>query len=149
MEITNDNNPDFFRTQCIVHNLKITPQRILIYNELTGAKNHPTVDNIYRSLHEKYPNISFDTVNRTLLTFYDIGLVDIIESPGSQRRFDPNKENHHHLHCIKCGKIIDFTSSELDALSIPLEVGKHFKVLQKRVVINGICEDCQKKTAGL
>jgi len=52
------------------------------------AKDHPSADNIYRRLVKKGPNISFDTINRTLLTFSKIGIVNIVEGYGQTKRFD-------------------------------------------------------------
>jgi len=97
----NDTKNDFinlFINKCKQHNLKVTPQRIAIYRELIKSKNHPSADNIFQIIRKEYPNISFDTVNRTLVTFSEIGIVDIVESFSGARRFDPNIESHHHLH---------------------------------------------------
>ena len=135
----------FFKNKCKEHNLKITPQRIFIYKELIKSKNHPSADTVFKALKKKFQNISFDTVNRTLLTFNNIGLVELVEGHGSPRRFDSNLNNHHHMSCIKCGKIIDFTHEEFDNLKIPQTIIKEFKVVQKRVILNGICLDCNKE----
>jgi Fur family peroxide stress response transcriptional regulator len=134
---------DFFTKKCKEHNLKITPQRVTIYKELIKSKNHPSADTVFKEIKKEFPNISFDTVNRTLLTFYNIGLVGLVEGRGSPRRFDANLENHHHFFCIKCGKIIDFTNEEFSALPIPEPISKDFKVIQKRVILNGICSTCK------
>ena len=63
---------------------------------------------MFRTVREEYPSISFDTVNRALLTFAGIGLVDVVEVFGGPKRFDPDVDDHHHLHCMACGQIIDF-----------------------------------------
>lgn len=146
MSIKNDNDPhSLFLEKCKEHNLKITPQRIFIYKELIKSKNHPSADTVFKAIKKEFPNISFDTVNRTLLTFYEIGLVELVEGHGSPRRFDSNLQPHHHLFCLKCGKIIDFTYKEYDNLKIPETINKEFKVVQKRVILNGICSECEKK----
>ena len=135
----------YFTDKCKEHNLKITPQRIFIYKELIKSKNHPSADTVFKAIKKEFPNISFDTVNRTLLTFSEIGLVELVEGHGSPRRFDSNLENHHHLFCIKCGKIIDFNDEEYDKLKIPETIDKEFRVIQKRVILNGFCSECNKK----
>ena len=134
-----------FTDKCKEHNLKITPQRIFIYKELIKSKNHPSADTVFKAIKKEFPNISFDTVNRTLLTFSEIGLVELVEGRGSPRRFDANLESHHHLFCIKCGTIIDFIHEEFDKLKVPETIDKDFKVVQKRVVLNGICSNCKTK----
>ena len=84
-------------------------------------------------------------MNRTLVTFSEIGIVEIVESFGGARRFDPILDNHHHLHCISCGEIIDFYHDEYDSLVVPVEIQKQYTVLNKRVVLNVICDKCKKQ----
>ena len=140
---------DNFRLMCKKNNLKITPQRIAIYKELLQSQSHPSADEVFQTLKGDFSNISYDTVNRTLLSLAEIGLIDVVKSPGGARRFDPNPDNHHHLHCVKCGKIIDFTSEVCDKLRIPEEIQNQFTVLSKRVVVNGICKECRQKREAL
>jgi len=135
---------DMFIEKCKQHNLKITPQRIAIHRAVVQSRNHPAADEIFKIVKEKFPNISFDTVNRTLLTFSQIGILKIIESFRGARRFDPNLENHHHLHCINCGKIIDFNNENYDRLEVPRNIQQKFTVLNKRVILSGICKECHK-----
>ncbi len=127
------------------HNLKITPQRIAIYKELVQSREHPSAMVIYDRIKKIYPNVSLDTVNRTLLTFAKIGLVRIVEGRGDPKRFDPNLRPHHHFRCIKCGEIYDFYSDEYDALSVPPQLAKKFVVMSKRVNLEGICDKCNSR----
>ena len=127
---------------CHDHGLKVTPQRVTIYRLIVDLDTHPTADAIYRIVRKEYPNISFDTVNRTLQTFADIGLVDVVEVFGGAKRFDPNVDDHHHLHCIRCGHMLDFYNRTYDELDVPKEIQEKFTVLGKRVVLKGICKAC-------
>lgn len=146
MQNENDNDRlSLFIKRCKHHNLKVTPQRIAIYKKLIELKNHPSADAMFQTVRRDFPNISFDTVNRTLLTFAEIGIVDVIEGHGRQRRFDPDMSCHHHFHCVKCKEIIDFNSDEYDNLEIPENIKRKFMVLSKRVVLNGICDKCTEK----
>ena len=129
---------------CHQHHLKVTPQRVAIYQELLHADTHPTADAIYQKIKIQYPRISFDTVNRTLLTFAGIGILDTVEIFGGAKRFDPNVTAHHHLHCTHCGKILDFHYDAYDSLEVPDQVQEHFQVTGKRVVLKGICRACRK-----
>jgi Fur family peroxide stress response transcriptional regulator len=136
---------DQFIEQCKNFDLRITPQRCAIYKRLRNAKNHPTADEMFHIVKKEFPNISYDTVNRTLLTFAEIGLVDVIPTKGGPRRFDPDMEKHHHFHCLDCGKIVDFCSVEFDNLGIPERIKDDFTIFTKRVVLNGLCKKCSKK----
>jgi len=135
----------FFYDKCVEQGLRITPQRSVIYDELLKAKDHPSADDLYKRVRKVLPNISFDTVYRTLLVFSDIGIVKLVEGYGELKRFDPDIENHHHLRCVQCQKIIDFCNQSYDALKIPAEFEKEFTILNKRVVLEGICKECSRK----
>jgi Fur family peroxide stress response transcriptional regulator len=137
----------FFTDKCRQHNLKVTPQRMAIYTELIKSKNHPSAELIFQRIRKQFPNISFDTVNRTLFTFSEIGLVDVVEGLGRPRRFDSDMSMHHHFHCIKCGNIIDFNSDAYNSLEIPEDIERKYTVIRKRVVLKGICDKCRKKAS--
>jgi Fur family peroxide stress response transcriptional regulator len=134
-----------FKHKCRANNLKITPQRTAIYRELIKSKDHPSASTIFNKLRRIFPDISFDTVNRTLLTFNEIGIASLVEGYGESKRFDPNTESHHHFRCIKCNNIIDIHHRSFDNIKIPEEIQRQFTVLNKRVVIEGICDKCDKK----
>ncbi len=135
---------DEFIQTCQSHQLKITPQRVAIYQQLLAFDEHPTADTIYQAVKKSYPNISFDTVNRTLLTFTDIGLLEVVEIFGGAKRFDTNPDVHHHMHCARCGRIKDFVNADYDHLDVPNDIQELFKVMHKRVVLKGICKGCRK-----
>ena len=134
-----------FKHKCRENNLKITPQRTAIYRELIKSKDHPSASDIFYRLKKLLPDISFDTVNRTLLTFNEIGVVTLVEGYGESKRFDPDTESHHHFRCVKCNNIIDIHHKSLDNIRIPDDIRKQFTVLNKRVVIEGICKKCGKR----
>ena len=139
----------FLAAKCRQSGLRITPQRVTIYDALCRSAAHPTAEQLHKTIRARSPHISLDTVNRTLLTFAQIGLVDKVEDYGSSRRYDPNLESHHHAHCIKCGTIVDFTSPHFDALKIPAEIRRQFTIIGKKVIFNGICSACRRtKTRG-
>jgi len=123
--------------------LKMTPQRTAIYELIKNSSEHPTADRIYKMIRKQLPNISFDTVYRTLMKFSEVGLLKVTERYGDNKRFDPRLDQHHHCHCIKCQKIIDFCHEEYDLIKIPKILDEQFKVINKRVVLDGICAECK------
>lgn len=143
-KITPADKAQAFIDICQQHRLKVTPQRVAIFHELLKSNTHPTADSIYQIVKREYPNISYDTVNRTLLTFAKIGVVDVVEAFGGAKRFDPNVTDHHHLHCTQCGKIIDFQNQAYDNLKVPEGISDNFQVISKRVLLRGLCKTCLK-----
>jgi Fur family peroxide stress response transcriptional regulator len=134
-----------FKEQCQANGIKLTPQRLLIYEELINSIEHPSAERIYNSLQQKFPTISLDTVHRTLDTFCAIGVAAMVEGTGSPKRFEGNLDDHHHARCIKCGKIQDFYHAEYDRLPVPHELAEDFQVFRKTVHLEGICRTCRQK----
>jgi Fur family peroxide stress response transcriptional regulator len=139
-----DRIPDF-KTQCRKAKLRITPQRMAVYNELIRSKEHPSADTLYRKVRKIFPNISLDTVNRTLLTLAEIGAAFIVEGSGDAKRYDGQLENHQHFRCIKCKRIIDFYHQPFDNIEVPADIRGRFTVLRKTVYLEGVCDSCQGK----
>ena len=135
---------EIFHKKCKEGNLKITPQRTAIFEALVNDKGHPSADVIFRRIRKKISNVSFDTVNRTLLSFVDLGILKVVEGYGRPKRFDPDLESHHHFQCVKCNKIIDFCDKTLDAIEVPKDIKNKFTVTGKKVVIEGFCNSCKK-----
>jgi Fur family peroxide stress response transcriptional regulator len=134
-----------FIATCRQNNLKVTPQRVAIYRALIRSDQHPTADMMFQAVQREFPSISFDTVNRTLLTFAGLGVVDVVEVFGGPKRFDPNVDDHHHMHCMACGQIIDFQHASYARLAVPAEIARTFRVLSKRVVLKGLCAACAQE----
>jgi Fur family peroxide stress response transcriptional regulator len=93
--------------------LKITHPRIVIYNALLNLKDHPTAENIYKSIHKQNPSISLGTVYKTLETFCNIGLIAKVKSAEDKVRYDIRTDNHNHLYCTRTDRIIDLYDDEL------------------------------------
>ena len=127
---------------CRGKGLKVTPQRIAIYQELIKATDHPSADILHKRIKNSLPNISLDTVNRTLLTFADIGAAFVVEGSGEPKRFDAELDDHLHFKCLKCRNIIDFHRGYYKNIPVPEEIAEQCKVLRKTIYFEGICEKC-------
>ena len=135
---------DAFQLRCHEVGLKVTPQRMTVYKMLIESKEHPSADTLYQKVRKIFPNISLDTVNRTLLTLSEIGAAFIVEGSGDPKRFDGNLKSHQHFKCIKCKRIIDFHHKPFDDIPVPKKLTKKFTVLKKTVYLEGICNLCKK-----
>ncbi len=144
-----------FENLCRQKNLRVTPQRVAVFKALVESNEHPSAEIVFRQVRKTFPNISLDTVNRTLLMLNEIGVASVVEGSGSPKRFDGNLQNHHHFVCVECKKIIDFSHESLNGIKMPKtdpEMGYTEKidryrvlVLKKTVHLQGICEECLKK----
>jgi Fur family peroxide stress response transcriptional regulator len=134
---------DAFRARCREARLKVTPQRMAVYQALMETDQHPSAEMVFRRVRQVYPNISLDTVNRTLLTLSEIGAAFIVEGSGDAKRFDANLGNHQHFRCIKCKKIVDFHHEPFDRITVPQSLTEGFTVLRTTVYIEGVCDQCR------
>ncbi|MDA2920033.1 transcriptional repressor [Desulfobacterota bacterium AH_259_B03_O07] len=134
-----------FINECKKLGIKVTPQRIAIYKELTNTTDHPSTDEIFKKIRTYYPNISLTTIYRTLETFEKLGLISVVNILYNAARYDANLEPHHHLVCVVCKKVEDFYDNSLANLNIPKEALLDYKLLGYTVQINGICTECRKK----
>jgi Fur family peroxide stress response transcriptional regulator len=136
---------DAFQERCRKAGLKVTPQRMAIYSVLIGTKEHPSAEMVFRKVRKVFPNISLDTVNRTLITLSEIGIAFIVEGSGDAKRYDGNLDNHQHFKCIKCKRVIDFYHKSFDNIKIPKSIDGKFTILRRAIYFEGICDLCGKK----
>ena len=47
--------------------LKLTPQRLAVYQYLKSTREHPSAETIYKALQPNYPTMSLATVYKTLI----------------------------------------------------------------------------------
>ena len=134
-----------FAHKCHGVNLRVTPQRVAVYQELVKSKAHPSANMVYQKVRKKFPHISLDTVNRTLLTLAEVGLASVLAGSGDGKRFDGGLETHQHFRCIKCNKIIDFNCRGLENIKLPAAIRENFTILAKTVYLEGICSYCKKR----
>ena len=132
-----------FQGRCREAGLKITPQRMAVYKVLVQSKQHPSAEMVFREVRKVIPNISLDTVNRTLLTLAEIGAASIVEGSGDVKRFDGCLETHQHFKCVKCRRIFDFHYKPFDNIPVPKNISRRFTVLKKTVYLEGVCDVCR------
>jgi Fur family peroxide stress response transcriptional regulator len=78
------------------------------------------------------------------MTFAQIGLLGVVEGYGESKRYDPDIDSHHHFRCTKCNRIVDFHNEQYDNLAVPGDIEERFSVVNKRVVLEGLCDKCKK-----
>lgn len=98
--------------------LKVTHPRVRILDILESASpRHMTAEDIYRQLKDLEEDIGLATVYRVLTQFEAAGLVLKHNFEGGQAVFELNRGEHHdHMVDIETGKVIEFTSPEIERL---------------------------------
>jgi Fur family peroxide stress response transcriptional regulator len=124
---------------------KLTPQRLAILDYLEGNREHPSAEDIYRSVLKKFPTISFATVYTTLAALKQKGKLLELTTDPSKKRYDPNTTCHGHLLCVSCMRIIDMPGEHMPVLSE--SVKKNFAITKSHVEFHGLCPKCKKEEA--
>ncbi len=122
--------------------VRITPQRHAILEFLIQSMIHPTADDIYKALEAKFPNMSVATVYNNLRVFRESGLVKELTYGDSSSRFDFVTNDHYHIMCDSCGKIVDFHYPGLDEVEHLASHVTGFQVNSHRMEIYGTCPTC-------
>jgi Fur family transcriptional regulator, peroxide stress response regulator len=102
--------------------LRVTPQRIAIYEAIYKLNNHPTAENIINYLKKKHPYISQGTVYKVLDSLVESNLLKKVKTENGVMRYDPVLSAHHHLYCLETDRIEDYEDDELDQI-----IYQHFK----------------------
>ncbi len=135
-------SPEEFRRLFAENGLKLTHQRLEVYNELMAALDHPSAETVWRRVRDRVPTISLDTVYRTLAVLREHGLASRIPVDGDMARFDGNVSPHHHVVCECCGRIDDLPLDRFDPGRFQDAVASWGRVRDAQVVIRGICRRC-------
>ncbi|MBA9016467.1 Fur family peroxide stress response transcriptional regulator [Clostridium beijerinckii] len=123
--------------------LKLTPQRLAVYNYLINTTSHPSADVIYSDIHIQYPTMSLATVYKALKTLVDVGLIQEINVGEGNFRYDGNSLPHPHLQCLSCGIVDDFKDLSLDNLNALAKEHTDYQIVSNKVYFYGYCSNCK------
>ena len=129
------------------HNLKHTRQRDDILGVFLEAQGHITSDEIYNRVRQRFPNIGYTTVYRTMRLLCDAGLASERHFDDGVRRYEIAHEHHDHLVCTRCGKIIEFECEMIETAQQKIADRYGFRVLRHRHELYGHCSDCLAEAA--
>jgi Fur family peroxide stress response transcriptional regulator len=126
--------------------LRVTPQRLVIYETLVKDKHHPTAQILFEDLQDTLPSLSQATVYNTLQTMVEMGLVRELGTAGDGTvRYDADISPHAHLVCTGCNSIEDFTAVEVPIPPLSAFSEKGYAISSVGVYYYGLCRDCRKK----
>ncbi len=118
----------------------LTPKKREVLAALRSRRDHPTAEELYRSLRDQGHRTSLATVYRALRTLAEDGLVAEVRGLGADR-FDPVPSAHYHLVCTRCRGVYDADVPYQDELDdLPARDG--FRVTGHEVTFYGVCGTC-------
>jgi Fur family transcriptional regulator, ferric uptake regulator len=117
--------------------LKVTHPRTRILQILENATaEHMSAEDIYRHLMGEGEDIGLATVYRVLMQFEAAGLVLKHHFEGGQAVYELDRGEHHdHMVDIETGKVIEFTSPEIEALQEKIAAAHGYVIEEHRLVM--------------
>lgn len=139
---------DRFREGLRRAGVKLTHQRLEIFQEVARSGAHPDAETVFKGVRKSLPTVSLDTVYRTLWLLLDLGLLSTLGPLRERVRFDANINAHHHFVCKRCGMTQDFYIAGLDDRKIRAAVKTLGRAEKTQVEVTGLCLHCSKKIGG-
>lgn len=125
-----------------------TKQKEFVLDYLKGSYDHPTVSQIYDYAKSNGINIGEVSIYRILNNLVEDGVVCKILTKDNLTHYDYKRDNHFHLICNSCNKIIDKPLSLIFDEKFK-ELTKGFCITKQDINLYGICEECKKKKNGI
>ena len=137
------NNKDLFIDVLKRENLKCTPQRMAIFENIIRSKKHRESEQIYKDIN-KNVKVSLATVYRTLDLLVKNEFVRKMDIGNGKFIYETkiNHPHHDHMICVECGKIIEFHSQEIEELQDALCLKENFKIVRHIHQLFGKCSEC-------
>jgi Fe2+ or Zn2+ uptake regulation protein len=132
-----------FRCRCSAAGLAATHQRYVIYRVLAKSHDHPSPELVVERVRQEIPSISHATVYKNIHTFVEIGLLREVNTLHQTSRLDANLDQHHHLVCVNCQKVVDFYDKTLDGARAEQPAPHGFRIERYQVEAHGLCPECQ------
>ena len=125
---------------------KITPQRRAVWEAFQAQGDFPTAHQILDAVRRTQPDVSLDTIYRTLALLTDLGLVhEIFRPAGSVYELTAPDHHHHHLVCTACGRTECIDVCPMTPLYEREAAKKGFRITSHIFEFYGLCRKCQKK----
>jgi Fur family ferric uptake transcriptional regulator len=124
------------------HGVQVTAQRLAVLRAVS-EQPHSTAADIDTAVRAEIGAISLQSVYDTLGTLADKGIIRRIQPAGSAARYEDRVgDNHHHLICRSCGRMVDTDCpvGYTPCLTAPDDSG--YEIDEAEVIYWGRCPEC-------
>jgi Fur family ferric uptake transcriptional regulator len=133
---------DLFRQRGI----QVTAQRLAVLRAVSGEP-HITADAVAEAVRAEIGAISLQSVYDALGVLVTEGLIRRIQPAGSPARFEDRVgDNHHHLICRICGRVVDVDCAVGKAPCLTASEDSGYEIDEAEVAYWGRCPDCLDKS---
>ncbi len=122
------------------HGQSLTQPRQLVFAALQNSQPQ-----IMQQLVKACPGVDRASVYRTVTLFEKLGIVQRLQIGWKYKLelSDTFQHHHHHLTCLKCGKVIPFDEAEdLEKKLQEISEAKDFSMQGHQLEIQGLCQQC-------
>lgn len=126
------------------HGLQVTAQRLAVLRTVSG-RPHSTADDIDKAVGVEIGAISKQAVYDALSILTEKGLLRRIQPAGSPARYEDRVgDNHHHLICRGCSRMVDVDCAvgETPCLTAAHDAG--YEIDEAEVIFWGRCPECAR-----
>jgi len=130
------------------HGLHVTAQRLAVLRAL-AARPHGTAEEVAEAVRAEIGAISRQAVYDALGVLVEKGVLRRIQPAGSSARYEQRVgDNHHHLVCRGCGRVVDIDCAvgAAPCLSIAEDFG--YRIDEAEVIYWGHCPACRAAADG-
>lgn len=139
---------DTFRSYLRDHNLPVTAQRLAIAEVVLGADRHLSAEDVALELTRRASPAGTATVYRTLELLVRSRLAVERDFGEGFKRYEAARDvpHHEHLLCTVCGRVTEFRDERLERLTTLTAEAYGYARQRHRLVIYGVCGDCQRRS---
>lgn len=143
-----DDPKQIFRDYCKRNEMRYTPERGVIIDEMYRTHTHFDVDRLFLRIRNRFPDLKLarGSIYRTIPHLIKAGLIR--ESLSTEGRICYEHilghTHHDHMKCLGCQKVFEFFEEEIDRRQLDLCKKRKFKMVSHTHVIYGYCSKCQK-----
>jgi Fur family ferric uptake transcriptional regulator len=128
------------------HGLHVTAQRLAVLRAVSD-RPHTTADDIYTVVRAEIGAISRQAVYDALAVLTDKALLRRIQPAGSPARYEDRVgDNHHHLICRACNRMVDVDCAVGDTPCLTAADDWGYEIDEAEVVYWGRCPECVAAT---
>ena len=146
---TIDQVKDIFTAYLENKNLRKTPERYAVLEEIYLYNGHFDVEELFENIKSKGHGMSRATVYNTLDLLVDCDLVTKHQFGKNIAQYEKayGSKQHDHLICTDCHKVIEFCDPRIQRIQNTVGNLLSFDVLHHSLILYGACnkENCENK----
>jgi Fur family ferric uptake transcriptional regulator len=124
------------------HGIQVTAQRLAVMRAV-AREPHVTADGVADLVRAEIGAISLQSVYDALGVLVTQGLIRRIQPAGLAARFEDRVgDNHHHLICRVCGRLVDVDCAAGSAPCLTASDDNGYEIDEAEVAYWGRCPDC-------